>query len=56
MKTAHTEVRAFQDTLERKEAELSLALRKLDGIAIEKSADAMDQIQYASERDLAMLK
>ena len=29
-------------------------LRKRDGIAIEKSADQMDEIQYASERDLAM--
>jgi hypothetical protein len=25
-----------------------------DGIAIEKSADQMDEIQYATERDLAM--
>jgi len=29
-------------------------LRKRDGIAIEKSADQMDEIQYASERDLAI--
>ena len=29
-------------------------LRKRDGIAIEKSADQMDEIQYASERELAM--
>jgi DnaK suppressor protein len=29
-------------------------LRKRDGIAIEKSADEMDEIQYASERDLAI--
>jgi DnaK suppressor protein len=54
MKTAHTEVSTFQDILEHKVVELSLALRKLDGIAIEKSADEMDQIQNASERDLAM--
>ena len=44
----------FQDALERKEAELHRALRKRDGIAIEKSADQMDEIQYASERDLAI--
>jgi DnaK suppressor protein len=29
-------------------------LRKRDGIAIEKSADQMDEIQYASERELAI--
>jgi DnaK suppressor protein len=40
--------------LERKEAELVRVLRGRDGIAIEKSADQMDEIQYASERDLAI--
>lgn len=40
--------------LERKEAELVRALRGRDGIAIEKSADQMDEIQCASERDLAI--
>jgi len=44
----------FQGILERKEAELVRVLRTRDGIAIEKSADQMDQIQYASERDLAI--
>jgi DnaK suppressor protein len=29
-------------------------LQRRDGIAIEKSADQMDEIQYASERDLAI--
>jgi DnaK suppressor protein len=29
-------------------------LRNRDGIAIEKSADQMDEIQYATERELAM--
>ena len=29
-------------------------LRNRDGIAIEKSADQMDEIQYATERDLAI--
>ena len=29
-------------------------LRKRDGIAIEKSADQMDEVQYASERDMAI--
>lgn len=44
----------FQGILERKEAELVRVLRTRDGIAIEKSADQMDEIQYASERDLAI--
>jgi DnaK suppressor protein len=44
----------FQEILARKEAELAWVLRNRDGIAIEKSADQMDEIQYASERDLAI--
>ena len=44
----------FQEILARKEAELSRELRNRDDIAIEKSADQMDEIQYASERDLAI--
>ena len=44
----------FQEILERKEAELVRVLQKRDDIAIEKSADQMDEIQYASERDLAI--
>ena len=45
---------AIQEILERKEAELMGGLRNRDGIAIEKSADQMDEIQYATERDLAI--
>ena len=51
---APTGVSGFQETLERKEAELVRGLRTRDGIAIEKSADQMDEIQYATERDLAI--
>src|SRR5208337_257874 len=54
MKTIHAEINGFKEALERKEAELDRELRKWDGIAIEKSADQMDEIQYATERDLAM--
>ena len=54
MKIASTETGGIQELLERKEAELTRALRSRDGIAIEKSADQMDEIQYASERDLAI--
>jgi DnaK suppressor protein len=54
MKIAPTEMCGFQEILERKEAELVRVLQKRDDIAIEKSADQMDEIQYASERDLAI--
>ena len=54
MKTVHTAVNGFQAVLERKEAELAQVVRKRDGIAIEKSADQMDEIQLATERDLAI--
>jgi DnaK suppressor protein len=54
MKIAPAELGGFQEILGRKEAELDWVLRNRDGIAIEKSADQMDEIQYASERDLAM--
>jgi DnaK suppressor protein len=54
MNIAHTGMDVFQEILERKWAELVRVLRKRDGIAIEKSADQMDEIQYASERDLAI--
>jgi DnaK suppressor protein len=43
-----------QEILERKQAELAGGLRHRDGITIEKSADQMDEIQYATERDLAI--
>ena len=54
MKIARTEKGGVKETLERREAELVRALRNRDDIAIEKSADQMDEIQYASERDLAI--
>ena len=54
MKKASTEMRWIQEVLQQSEAELVQALRKRDGIAIEKSADQMDEIQYALERDLAI--
>jgi DnaK suppressor protein len=54
MKTGQSEMNGFQEILERKEAELVHILRRRDGIVIEKSADQMDEIQYATERDLAI--
>jgi DnaK suppressor protein len=53
MKNLFTNVE-FQSALERKEAELVQVLRTRDGIAIQKSADQMDEIQFATERDLAI--
>ena len=54
MKDTSTDMGGFQEALERKAAELVRVLRNRDDIAIEKSADQMDEIQYATERDLAV--
>ena len=54
MKTALAGINGFQRILERKEADLAHVLRARDGIVIEKSADQMDEVQYASERELAI--
>ncbi len=54
MKTAQIEMDGVRGILEQKEAELVQALRERSGLAIEKSADQLDEIQYASERDLSI--
>jgi DnaK suppressor protein len=54
MNVLTAEMRVFQDVLVRKEVELTRELRNRDDIAIEKSADQMDEIQHATERDLAI--
>src|ERR1035438_59919 len=54
MKIVQTKTGGFQVILERTAAELTQVLRARDGIAIEKSADQMDEVQYASERELAI--
>ena len=54
MKLVASEMGGVQEILERKAMELDRELRNRDGIAIEKSADQMDEIQYASERELAI--
>ncbi len=51
---ATIEIDGVRESLERKQTELTRVLRMRDGIAIEKSADQMDEIQYASERELAI--
>jgi DnaK suppressor protein len=49
-----SELNKFRQTLEAKQAELAAVLRRRDDIAIEKSADAIDEVQRASERELAI--
>lgn len=54
MKNAGVGMNGFQRILERREFELVHALRSWDHISIERSADQMDELQLASERDLAI--
>jgi DnaK suppressor protein len=49
-----SELNRFRQTLEAKRAELADVLRRRDEIAIEKSADAIDEVQRAAERELAI--
>lgn len=48
------ELNRFRQILEAKQAELAGVLRRRDEIAIEKSADAIDEVQRAAERELAI--
>ena len=48
------EMNTYQKVLEARQAELARGLRNLDGIAIEKAADALDEVQLAGERELAI--
>jgi DnaK suppressor protein len=54
MKRVTMRINGFQAILARREAELVQGVRRRDGITIEKSADHMDEVQYALERDLAI--
>jgi len=47
-------LRNYAAALARKKAELSTGLQSRDGITIERSADALDEVQLARERDLAI--
>jgi len=49
-----TELNKFQKTLEAKQAELEHFVSNREGIAIEKSPDALDEVQHAAERELAI--
>ena len=49
-----TELEKYKKILEAKQAELSAGLRNRDDIAIEKTPDALDEVQLAGERELAI--
>jgi DnaK suppressor protein len=53
-KMTKSELNKYRNVLEDKQAELVRMLRNRDGIVIEKSADALDEVQYATERELAI--
>src|SRR6185437_16651366 len=48
------ELEKFKAILEAKQRELSGSLRNRDEIAIEKAPDALDEVQLAGERELAI--
>jgi Flp pilus assembly CpaE family ATPase len=51
---SRTERSTYEAALESKEAELAGRLGNRDGIAIEKTADPLDEVQSAGERELAI--
>src|SRR5258708_26683770 len=48
------ELNKYKTLLETKQVELAGGLRNREGIAIEKTADALDEVQLAGERELAI--
>ncbi len=48
------ELNKYKNILETKRTELESVLRNRDAIAIEKSPDALDEVQHAAERELAI--
>ena len=49
-----TDLEKYKGMLEAKQAELSGGLRNREEIAIEKTPDALDEVQLAGERELAI--
>jgi DnaK suppressor protein len=49
-----SELNKYKRVLEAKQADLTHMIRNRDGIAIEKCPDALDEVQYATERELAI--
>lgn len=48
------ELNKLKDFLEKKQAELAGIIVNREGIEIEKSPDALDEVQHAAERELAI--
>jgi len=49
-----SELNKYRSILEAERGELVKLISKRDGIAIEKSPDAFDEVQYAAQRELAI--
>ena len=49
-----SELEKFKTALEKRQAEISATLRNREDIAIEKTPDAIDEVQLAGERELAI--
>jgi DnaK suppressor protein len=49
-----SELSKYRNILEAERGELVKLISKRDGIAIEKSPDAFDEVQYAAQRELAI--
>ena len=49
-----TELKKFRNTLSNRQSELAGFIRNREAAAIETSADALDQIQHAVEREFAL--
>ena len=49
-----TEMNKYRETLETKQAELTAGLHNREDIAIERAPDAIDEVQFAGERELAI--
>lgn len=49
-----TELNKYRNILETKRAEIEQVIRNREAITIEKSPDALDEVQHAAERELAI--
>lgn len=49
-----TELNKYRNILEAKQADLEHVIRNREAITIEKSPDALDEVQHAAERELAI--
>ena len=49
-----TELNKYRNILEAKQADLEHVMRNREAITIEKSPDALDEVQHAAERELAI--